>query len=130
MRTERAVDGRGEGDRKSFTAGPASSLHSLQKETIMRIHGGKGSRLSREYIVKMQASAHSRKKDNVRVGRKWGNTFSICIKLAETRVMKVLIELLIEKSPNYSENVITLKHEWNNNVFQDNFSHVIIRDCF
>lgn len=50
------------GDRKSFTGGPASSLHSLQKETIMRIHAAKDSRLSREYIVKMQASARSRKR--------------------------------------------------------------------
>lgn len=49
--------GSGGGDRKSFTGGPASSLHSLQKETIMRLHGGKDSRLSREYIVKMQAAA-------------------------------------------------------------------------
>lgn len=56
-----------EGDRKSFTVGPASSLRSLQKGTIMRIHWGKDSRpFPRMYIVKMQASAHSRKREAAR----------------------------------------------------------------
>lgn len=49
---QREEGGRGgRGDRKSFTGGPASSLRSLQKGTIMRIHWGKDSRPFRECIL-------------------------------------------------------------------------------
>lgn len=76
---------KGEGDRKSFTGGPASSLRSLQKGTIMRIHWGKDSRpFPRMYIVKMQASAHSRKRDGREDWR--GNKFSMRFNIAEIRV--------------------------------------------
>lgn len=64
MGKDRRAIGKGERGEREIETGnllpEASSLHSLQKETIMRIRRGKDSRLSREYIVKMQASAHSR----------------------------------------------------------------------